>query len=89
MQAHRRNFHVPLDEDVYKQLKEAAERSGKAATELAREAIQAALIERRRAALDESIAHYAANVAGTADDLDPDLERAAVEHLVKPARRRR
>jgi len=89
MQARRKNFHVPLGEDVYKQLKDAAERSGKAATELAREAIEAALIERRKAELDESIAQYAAEVAGTTDDFDPDLERAAIEHLVKPTGRRR
>jgi predicted DNA-binding protein len=89
MEARRKNFHVPLGEDVYKQLKDAAERSGKAATEFAREAIEAALIERRKAELDESIAQYAAELAGTTDDLDPDLERAAIEHLVKPTRRRR
>jgi 3-methyladenine DNA glycosylase/8-oxoguanine DNA glycosylase len=89
MQARRKNFHVPLDEDVYRHLKDAAERSGKAATELAREAIEAALMERRKAELDQSIAAYAAEVAGTTDDLDPDLERAAVEHLVKRAGRRR
>ena len=89
MQARRRNFHVPLGEDVYLCLKDAADRSGKPATEIAREAIEAALRERRRAELAESIATYAAGAAGTTDDLDPDLERAAVEHLVKPRRRRR
>jgi hypothetical protein len=89
MQARRKNFHVPLDEDVYLRLKGEAERSGKPATELAREAIEATLAERHRAALGESIAHYAVEVAGTSDDLDHDLEQAALQHLVKPTRRRR
>jgi hypothetical protein len=89
MQARRRNFHVPLDEDLYLRLKGEAERSGKPATELAREAIEATLTERRRAELDESIAGYARDVAGTSDDLDHDLEQAALQHLVKPTRRKR
>ena len=89
MQARRKNFHVPLDEDVYLRLKGEAERSGKPATELAREAIEAILAKRRRAELDESIASYAVEVAGTSDDLDRDLEQAALLHLVKPRRRRR
>jgi hypothetical protein len=89
MQARRKNFHVPLDEDVYLRLKGEAKRSGKPATELAREAIEATLTERRRAALGESIASYAVAVAGTSDDLDRDLEQAALLHIVKPRRRRR
>jgi predicted DNA-binding protein len=89
MQARRKNFHVPLDEDVYLRLKGEAERAGKPATELAREAIEASLAERRRAELGESIASYAVEVAGTSDDLDRDLEQAALVHLVKPRRRRR
>ena len=89
MQARRKNFHVPLGEDVYLQLRDAAERSGRPATELAREAIEAALLERRKTELGESIAHYAAEMAGTTDDLDPALERATVEHLVKRPRRKR
>jgi hypothetical protein len=32
-------------------------------------------------ALHDSIAEYVATQAGTKDDLDPDLERAAVERL--------
>jgi predicted DNA-binding protein len=89
MQARRKNFHVPLDEDLYLRLRGEAERSGKPATELAREAIEAALTERGRTELDESIATYAVEVAGTSDDLDRDLEQAALLHLVKPRRRSR
>lgn len=89
MQTRRKNFHVPLGEEVHRQLREAAERAGKPATELAREAIEAALLERRKAELGESIVRYAAETAGTTDDLDPALERATVEHLVKRPRRKR
>jgi hypothetical protein len=89
VRARRKNFHVPLDEDIYLRLKEEAERSGKPATELARDAIEATLTERRRAQLGESIASYAVGVAGTSNDLDRGLEQAALEHLVKRRRPRR
>ena len=83
-----RNLHVPLSQDLHDRLRREAARTGRPATELARAAIEAALVERRRAQLHESIAIYAAAAAGTKDDLDPDLERAAKEHLVGRKRRR-
>lgn len=86
--ARRRNFHVPLSESVYEKLRDEATRSGEPATELARQAIEAALTERRRLRLGESIATYAEAAAGTADDLDPALERSATQHLVRRRRRR-
>jgi predicted DNA-binding protein len=82
-----KNLHVPLSPGLHEQLRREAARTGKPATELAREAIEASLAERQRTALAESIAVYAAAVAGTRDDLDPALERAGVEHL--SGRRRR
>ena len=36
-----------------------------------------------RTALDEAITEYALQNAGTNADLDPDLEAAAVEHLLE------
>jgi predicted DNA-binding protein len=89
MPARRKNFHVPLSDDVYMRLKGEAERTGKPATELAREAIEAALSERRRAELYQSIASYAAVAAGTNDDIDRELERATVQYLLKSKGRRR
>jgi hypothetical protein len=83
-----RNLHVPLNQDLHESLRREAVRTGKPATELAREAIEAALTARRRVELHESIAVYAAAVAGTRDDLDPVLERAASEQLVRRSRRR-
>jgi hypothetical protein len=76
-----RNLHVPLPEAIHKKLREEADRSGRPATELAREAIGAWLVEVRRRKVHDEVARYAAGCAGTRDDLDPHLERAALEHL--------
>ena len=83
-----RDLHVPLSDGLHEQLLREAARTGKPATVLAREAIAAALVDRQRAQIHESIAVYAAGVAGTQDDLDPTLERAARELLLGPRRRR-
>lgn len=77
-----RNFHVPLPKDVHAALRSEAERTGRPATVLAREAIESYLRRRRRIALHEAIAAYAAAHAGTPTDLDTALERAGVEHLL-------
>jgi predicted DNA-binding protein len=87
--ARRRNFHLPLDEPLYERLQRAAARVEKPATQLAREALEAALADRERLALHESIAEYAASVAGTPQDLDRPLEKAAAEHLRSRRRKRR
>ncbi len=76
-----RNLHVPLSEALYRRLRVEAERSHRPATELAREAIDRWLSEQQRAATHEAIAAYAAACAGTTDDLDPELESAAIELL--------
>ncbi len=77
-----RNFHVPLSEELYKQLRAEAERSQQSATALARYAIAWWLQQRQKAALDESIRAYAAQGAGTPADVDQALEAAAVDHLL-------
>ena len=76
-----KNFHLPLPEQTYRQLREEAARSGVAATVLAREAIDAWLEERRKQELHRAIAEYAAEMAGTSRDLDSDLEETSLEHL--------
>jgi hypothetical protein len=76
-----RNLHVPLPGPTYAELRAAAERAGRPATELAREAIDRWLAEARRARRQAEILEYAASEAGTAADLAPDLERAGVEVL--------
>ena len=77
-----RNVHVPLPEQVHAALRGEAARSGKPATSLAREAIEAFLKRRWKLVLHEAIAVYASLRAVTKDDLELDLERAAVEQLL-------
>jgi hypothetical protein len=78
-----KNLHVPLPASVHRRLREEAERSGRPATELAREAIDLWLAEVRRKEIHEEIARYATECAGTRADLDPLLEKAAMEHLLR------
>ena len=77
-----RNFHVPLPEELYKRLREEAERSDQPATVLARDAIERWLRDREKSALHDAIAEYATRHGGTAVDIDEELEEVSVEHLV-------
>jgi hypothetical protein len=76
-----KNLHVPLPESLYQRLRLEAERSELPATDLAREAIDHWLAERQRMVVREAIQEYASKVAGTPEDLDEDLEAAAIERL--------
>jgi hypothetical protein len=67
-----KNFHLPLPEEIYSQLRAEAERVHVPATELAREAIYQWLRLRERRARHNAIAAYAAEMAGTKFDLDLD-----------------
>lgn len=84
-----KNFHLPLPEQTYDQLKAAAERAQVPATSLAREAIDAWLRQQFRKARHNAIAAYAAEMAATNFDLDPDLEAAGIEHLVNTGKARK
>lgn len=75
-------MHVPLPTELHTRLRAEAERSRQPATVLAREAIEAWLIEREKTQLHQAITDYAQEVAGSSADLDPDLEEAATEHLL-------
>ena len=77
-----KNFHLPLPEQTYSLLRAEAVRSQTPATALAREAIDWWLRQQVKKARHDAIASYAAEMAGTALDLDADLESAAIEHLV-------
>ncbi|HYL74659.1 MAG TPA: hypothetical protein VEU96_10665 [Bryobacteraceae bacterium] len=81
-----KNFHLPLPEQTYAHLRAQAERLQVPATTLAREAVDWWLRQQMRKARQDAIAAYAAEMAGTNLDLDPDLEPAAIEHLVKAGR---
>ena len=84
-----KNFHLPLPEQTYSQLRAEAERTQVPATTLAREAIDAWLRYQARKARHLAIAAYAAEMAGTDIDLDRELESAGIEHLRKTGRVRK
>lgn len=76
------NFHVPLPDELYKKLREEADRCNQTATALVRDAIEIWLRHRGKAALHDAIAAYAARHAGTVADLDEELEGESVEYLL-------
>ena len=76
------NFHLPLPEEVYRDLREEAARAGRPATALAREAIELWLRHRRKVTRHEAIAAFAAENAGSPVDLYTELESASLEHLI-------
>ncbi|MBZ5575994.1 MAG: hypothetical protein LAP40_05485 [Acidobacteriia bacterium] len=77
-----RNFHLPLPEQTYGELRSEAERLRVPATSLARQAIQEWLRAKRKAATRRAIAAYATEMAGTEADLDRRLEAATIESLL-------
>jgi hypothetical protein len=52
-------------------------------TTVAREAISSWLRARKKMARRQAVMEYAARMAGTRSDLDPVLEAAAIEELMK------
>jgi hypothetical protein len=82
-----KNFHLPLLESTYDQLRAAALNARAPATTLARQVIEAWLLEQSRRARHEAVASYATQMSGTKFDLDSDLESAGVEDLLKTRKR--
>jgi len=78
-----RNFHVPLPEEIYQQLRAETRRQNKPATQLARLAIESWLKQQQESALNDEIRRYAEQMAGTPADLDSALEAATIEHLLQ------
>jgi hypothetical protein len=66
----------------YKQLRTAATAVDQPATKFAQELVQVGLDEWRRARQRQQIAAYAQQVAGSSEDLDPELEHAGIKTLV-------
>lgn len=81
-------LHLPLPEQTYNQLRVVAERSHVPAKTLAREAIDWWLRHQTRKARHAAVAAYAAEMAGTVLDLDPELESAGIERLLTAHRKR-
>jgi hypothetical protein len=84
-----RNFHLPLPEPTYQRLRDAAQRAKQPATVVARYAIETWLRQQRKAAVREAISTYAARMAGTRADLDPELEAASLDLWAPPKKPRR
>jgi len=78
-----KNFHLPLPEALYDELKSAAREVDQPATRFAQAMMRAGLDDWRRARRRQEIAGYARQVAGSSEDLDPELERAGIQSLVK------
>ncbi len=78
-----KNFHLPLPDRTYEELSAEAKRTRRPATAMAREAIGLWLRARRKTARHRAIAAYAERFAGTELDLNPALEQAAVEMLLR------
>ncbi len=78
-----KNFHLPLPEHTYDELRAEAERVQRPATTVAREAISVWLRVRKKVTTRKAVMEYAADMAGTSFDLDPSLESAAIEELLK------
>jgi predicted transcriptional regulator len=74
-----RHLRLQLPEPLYRRLQDVAARANRPATAVARDAIESWLRHQQGAAVREAIAAYAADVAGSRDDLDPDLEAASLE----------
>jgi predicted transcriptional regulator len=77
--APRRNFHVPLPDDLYRALQAEAAHAHRPANAVARDAIAQWVEQRRQERLDQEMRAYAEAVAGTSADLDPALESASLE----------
>ncbi len=77
----QKNFHLPLPEDIYSELRDESRRTKQPATRIARQAIEHWLKERRRAELRASIVAYAEKHAGSDADLDESLEKLSADQL--------
>jgi hypothetical protein len=84
-----KNFHLPLPEQTYASLRAVAELTGVPATTLAREAVESWLRQQLRKARRDSIAAFAAEMAGTRLDLDAGLESGGIEHLTNTGKAKR
>jgi hypothetical protein len=82
MNSATKNFHLPLPDALYEELRTAARELDQPATKLAQELVRVGLVEWRRTRRRQQIAMYARQVAGSHDDLDPELERAGVTALI-------
>lgn len=74
-----KTVHLPLPEDVHSLLVRHARATGESATALARAAVEKLVWELEREAIRAQVAAYAAEMAGTDHDLDPEWEDAGLD----------
>lgn len=79
-------FHLPLPDHLHRALRAEAASADRPATELVRQALEQWLVARRRERLAEEIRAYAEDAAGSATDLDLDLEQAGIDTLLAEER---
>jgi predicted DNA-binding protein len=77
-----KHFRLSLPEPLRAQLMQAARSTGRTATQLARQAIEAYLAQQREDQLNVELDAYIARNAGTPFDLDTEFEAAGVAHLL-------
>jgi hypothetical protein len=82
-----KNFHLPLAPSTYADLRAEAERCRVPATTVAREAIAIGLGAKRKLARRRAIREYAEAMAGTQFDLDPALEAAGIDEILRAERK--
>lgn len=89
----KRNFHLPLPDELYQTVRTESKRRKRPATELVREVLEEWQKRLRAEMLHAEIADYAVKHAGTDADLDTGLEAAGIETLLheqpKPRGRRK
>ncbi len=83
MASAKTSLRVPLPAELTQKLRAEARRSGQPATEIAREGIRVFLESRRRQAIREEISAYARKIAGSRDELDTEMESAAIERMLE------
>jgi hypothetical protein len=83
MAAATKTFRLLLPEALYTELRSAAREARRPTTRFAQELVRASLDQWRRERRRQEIAVYARQVAGSSEDLDPELERAGIQSLVK------
>jgi hypothetical protein len=72
-----------LPKALYTELRSAAREARWPTTRFAQELVRAGLDQWRRTRRRQEIAAYARQVAGSSEDLNPELERAGIKSLVK------
>lgn len=78
-----KSVNVTLPEDLYSEIREFAQSRNVPTTVVVRQAVDSWLRSQKLESRKRAIAEYARDMAGTASDLDPDLEAAGVEHLLQ------